>query len=103
MVNLLVKFCQYLSQFPSLLMMLHGPGIDVPQDFLTNALMDNASADECCKLESAHCTSIVQPEMVSDILSMSSRLGCREISTPSNLSQLIVQVGQFEFWLALFL
>ena len=41
-------------------------------------------------------SSFPTPEMKSDVISIS-RLGCREMPTPSNLAELIINVAKYEF------
>ena len=42
-------------------------------------------------------SSFPTPEMKSDVISILSRLGCREMPTPHNLAELIVNVAKYEF------
>lgn len=80
---------------PSLLEMLLGSGIDIPRSFMLDALMDYLSANEREKLMSALRIKVKFPtEVKSDLVSILSRFGCREMPTPSNL---IVQLAKFEF------
>ena len=87
---------------PSLIAMLLGPSVTIPRSFLLDALMDYISDNEREKLKIAlrykgTSSSFPTPEMKSDVISMMSRFGCREMPTPRNLAELIVNVAKYEF------
>ena len=81
--------------------MLLGPSVTIPRSFLFDALMDYISDNEREKLKIAlhykgTSSSFPTPEMKSDVISMS-LFGCREMPTPRNLAELIVNVAKYEF------
>ena len=86
---------------PSLLAVLLGPSANVPRSFLLDALMDYISDNERDKLKTAlqykGTKSFPTPEMKLDVISILSRLGCREMPTPQNLAEIIVNVAKYEF------
>ena len=87
---------------PSLITMLLGPSVNVPRSFLLDALMDYISDNEREKLKIAlkykgTSSSFPTPEIKSDVISILSRLGCREMPTPHNLPELIINVAKYEF------
>ena len=82
---------------PSLLAMLIGPTVDIPKSFLLDALMDFISKPERDSVISSLRLKAFAPEVVSSLISILSRLGCREVPTPTNLPDLIVQVSKYEF------
>ena len=96
--------CGYLPvriSLPSLILMLLGPNTTIPRSFLLDALMDFISDNEREKLRSTlQCkttSSFATPEIKSDIISILSRLGCRQMPTPQNLAEIIVSVAKYEF------
>ena len=87
---------------PSLIAMFLGPSVNIPRSFLLDALMDYISDNEREKLKIAlqykgTSSSFPTQEMKSDVISILSRLGCREVPTPRNLAELIVNVAKYEF------
>lgn len=84
---------------PSLLVMLLGPGTNVSKCVLFDALMDYVSENERQKLVSARHFrgKTFSAEMLSDLLSVLSKFGCREMPTPANLTTVLFQIAQFEF------
>lgn len=86
---------------PSLLIILLGPSIDIPRSFLLDALLDYVSENEREKLKSAlrikDVRSFPSTEMKHEVISVLSRLGCRDVPTPTNLPQLIINVAKYEF------
>jgi hypothetical protein len=87
--------------WPSLLTMILGNAIAIPRSIILDALMDYISNVEREHLKSASCYQSSCPRfperVQTDVIAILSRLGCREIPTPSNLANLIEQVARFEF------
>ena len=86
---------------PSLILMLLGPSASIPRSILLDALMDYVSENEREKLKSAlqckNTSTFPTLEMKTDIISVLSRLGCREMPTPQNLAEIVVSVATYEF------
>lgn len=85
---------------PSLLCILLGPTTDIPKSFLLDALIDYISPSERLKLQSALQYKNIKSfstEILSDLISILSRFGCREIPTPTTLPQIIVNSSRYEF------
>ena len=63
--------------------------------------MDYVSDNERDKMKSAlqckNASTFPTPEMKTDVISILSRLGCREMPTPQNLAEIIVGVAKYEF------
>lgn len=81
---------------PSLLAMFT---VDIPRSFLLDALLDFVSNNERKKLKSAlnFKGKAFGAECLSELVSILSRLGCRQLPNPSNLAELILQVARYEF------
>lgn len=80
--------------------MLLGTSVNVPKSFILDAFLDFVSAVERDILKSAlhhRANQLYSDDVQASIVSVLARMGCREIPTPSNLPNLIVQVARFEF------
>ncbi len=84
--------------FPSLASMILGQ-IDIPDKILVSSFADSLSYVECqllktcLNLETNSFSANVQAKLVN----LLSRFGSRQLPTPSNLRQQIIQVAKFEF------
>ena len=86
---------------PTLISTLLGPHFDLPDCILLEALLDYISGNERKKLQSAltyqksesNFPKILQGELISVL----SRLGCRVVPTPKNITNIIVGVARYEF------
>ena len=61
----------------------------IPNSYLLDALMDYTCSSERLKLKSALTCKSFNKEMNSDLISILSRFGCREMPTPAILAQIV--------------
>ena len=86
--------------FPTVVSCLKGPGVEMPDSFLLESFMDYVSTLEGTRLHNALKSAHFSGEEQSDIVSILSRFGCREMPTATNLRQLIIQVAKHELLMA---
>ena len=86
--------------FPTLAMMLLGPGTNVFTDMLNEAFLDFISNTEKQTFKFAlgiDKQSSFSNSLTSELISVLNRYGCRTLPTRQNLERLIIEVANFEF------
>ena len=89
--------------FPSLEAMLLGPNIDVESRVLVDSFLDYVSDVDRSVLHGAvqiaarSSISTFSPYVQEQLLTVLSNYGCRELPSPSNLSQLLANIARFIF------
>ena len=89
--------------FPSLAAMLLGPNVDVESRVLLESLLDYVSDVDRSVLHgavqiAAHTSkSTFPPDVQEQLLTVLSNYGCRQLPSPSNLSQLLTNIARFIF------
>ena len=83
--------------FPTIVSCLKGPVVQVPDSILLESFMDYVSTFEGTVLRNALKSRKLTMEEQTDVVNVLSRVGCREIPTSNNLSQLLVQMAKYEF------
>ena len=83
---------------PSLIHILLGPGVALPTNITLDAFLDHISATERSLLSKAlQSTSSFSPSLLTQIVTILTRFGCRTIPTPSSLSGMIKNMALHEF------
>ena len=87
--------------FPPLALALLGPLTPIPTSILIESFGDYLSSYERDVLNDAfkiaNCAKVFPYETSRNLVNLLSRLGCRELPTPQNLSRLIAEVAEHEF------
>ena len=83
---------------PSLIGIILGPAVSIPEIILKEAFSDYISEVECATLKNALSFTVDFPLNVKEeVIDILSRFGCRQVPTPTNLLNLIVEVARYEF------
>ena len=84
---------------PSLIGILLGPAVEIPKQILVEALLEYLSEMEREKIKFAikQKGSSFSDDVRAVMVSIFSRLGCRDIPTPGNLIELMAKAAKFEF------
>ena len=85
--------------FPVIASCLKGPSIQFPDSILIQSFLDYVSTLEGTKLHHALQSREFTLDQQADVISILSRMGCREMPTAANLKHLIVQVAKHELLL----
>ena len=85
--------------FPCLAAVVLGPMVTIPDSTFIASLADYVSPYEGSILKRAFSVTVgsFPHDLCEDLLSLLSRLGCREIPSPKNLRRLVVEVAKHEF------
>lgn len=88
--------------FPVLAATLLGPNVPIPDHILISSFADCLSLYESSIIGQALKECALKPKFFSDermsqLVSILSRLGCREVSKPDNFNRLLLQVAKHEF------
>ena len=94
---LLTGFLPLRIAFPVLASLLLGPCTTTSSEVLIEAFIDSVSANDNRILRSALCAKEFNDKTTSELLTIISRYGCREIPRPSNLKQLLLQLAKYDF------
>ena len=85
--------------FPALAAMLLGPGVQIPEEICIQSFAESFDSVEASLIKGslAVTTKSFSSGVQSKLVSQFSRFGSRELPTPLNLRQQIVQVAHFQF------
>ena len=94
---LLSGFLPLRVAFPVLGSLLLGPCVTTPPQLLMEAFIESISEHDNRALRSALSAKEFTAQTTAELLTILSRFGCREMPTPSNLKQLLLQLAKYEF------
>ena len=83
--------------FPVLASLLIGPCTTTPLQQLMEAFIESISDHDNRSLRSGLSAKKFTAQTTTELLTILSRFGCREMPTPSNLKQLLLQLAKYEF------
>ena len=83
--------------FPVLGSLLLGPCTTTPLQQLMEAFIESISDHDNRSLRSALSAKQFTAQTTTELLTILSRFGCREMPTPSNLKQMLLQLAKYEF------
>ena len=85
--------------FPCLAAVVLGPMVSIPDSTFIASLADYVSPYECSILKRAFSITIgsFPHDLCEELLSLLSRLGCREVPSLQNIRRLVVEVAKHEF------